>query len=318
MCTLPIQLNETKPLVLLIDDCVVLHRLLSLRLSAESLEVMAADSGEKGLTLAREFHPALILLDLEMPGMDGFEVLRAIKEDSDLRDVPVIVVSGLDGAEDKVMAFDLGAYDFVTKPFNLAELRARVRAALRMYSLLQMLSQRAQLDGLSGLWNRAYFDSQWEAEVARSARHGYPLSLGLIDIDHFKSINDTYGHPAGDAVIQVLAKLLVAEIRQSDVACRYGGEEFALVMPSTPPDEAGKMCERIRSHFETLRWPRHPERSVTISIGVAGVAKGTAVTAKTWLEAADQKLYAAKQAGRNRVVVADIGGPALPRLATAG
>lgn len=318
MNTLPAQLNDSKPLVLLVDDCVVLHRLLTLRLSAESLEVIVADSGEKGLALAKEYHPALILLDLEMPGMDGFEVLRVIKEDADLRDVPVIVVSGLGGAEDKVTAFDLGAHDFVTKPFNLAELRARVRAALRMYSLLQMLSQRAQLDGLTGLWNRAYFDSQWEAEVARSARHGYPLSLGMIDIDHFKSINDTYGHSAGDAVIQVLAKLLAAEIRQSDVACRYGGEEFAVIMPSTPPDEAGKMCDRIRGHLESLRWARHPERSVTISIGVAGVGNGAAVPAKSWLEAADQRLYVAKQSGRNRVVVADIGGPSLPRLANAG
>lgn len=312
------QLESTKPLVLLIDDCAVLHRLLALRLGVESLELISADSGEAGLEIARRCSPQLILLDLEMPGMDGFQVLRAIKEEPKLRDVPVIVVSGLEGAEDKVMAFDLGAHDFVTKPFNIAELRARVRAALRTYSLLQMLSQRAQLDGLSGLWNRAYFDSHWEAEVKRSARHGYPLALGMIDIDHFKSINDTYGHPAGDAVIQAISSRLSREIRQSDIACRYGGEEFAIIMPSTTPEEAGKLCERIRAHIEELRWPRHPERTVTVSVGVAGANSAAAIAHRTWLEAADKRLYAAKQGGRNRVVVVDIGGPSTPRLAEAG
>lgn len=312
------QPDSSKPLVLLIDDCTVLHRLLTLRLGVESLELISASSGEAGLELARKHAPSLILLDLEMPGMDGFQVLRAIKDEPKLRDVPVIVISGLEGSDDKVAAFDLGAHDFVTKPFNIAELRARVRAALRMYSLLQMLSQRAQLDGLSGLWNRAYFDAHWEAEVKRSARHGYPLSLGMIDIDHFKSINDTYGHPAGDAVIQTIARLLSSEIRQSDIACRYGGEEFAVIMPSTTPEEAAKLCERIRVKVEQMRWPRHPERAVTISVGIAGAHCAKSIAHLAWLEAADKRLYAAKQSGRNRVVVSDIGGPPKPRLAEAG
>jgi len=309
---------KAKPLVLLIDDCVVLHRLLAARLSAEALELLTARSGPEGLQIARERLPSLVLLDIEMPDMDGFEVLRQMKEDPALKDIPVIVLSGLDGAEDKVTAFDLGAYDFVTKPFNLAELRARVRAALRMHSLMQMLSQRAQLDGLSGLWNRAYFDAQWEAEVARATRHGHPLSLALLDIDHFKSINDTYGHPAGDAVIQTVAEVFQAGIRQSDVACRYGGEEFALIMPATPPDEAGKLCERIREFVEAMRFPRHPERTVTISIGVAGSPGGCTLTADQWIEAADKCLYHAKKSGRNRVNITDLGGASRPRLAEAG
>lgn len=290
----------------MIDDCVDLHRLLKVRLGAEGHEVIEALTGERGIELARQVEPDVILLDLEMPELDGFEVLRTLKEDPRLQDVPVVVVSGQQSPSDKVTAFDLGAIDFVGKPFDMAELRARVRSALRINSLMKMLAQRAQLDGLSGLWNRAYFEVQWANEAKRSRRHDHPISLAIIDIDSFKEINDSYGHPAGDAVIQGLARLFQRELRGSDIACRYGGEEFALVMPETPPASALALCERIRESFGEMSWARHPSRPVTFSCGVAGSRVGVPIDPSDWLEIADGNLYAAKRSGRNRSILTDL------------
>jgi diguanylate cyclase (GGDEF)-like protein len=316
MTTQPQQFDEPQPKVLVIDDSREVHRLLKARLRHEDLELIGAPSGRNGLELARSSRPAMILLDLDMPDMDGFEVMRRLKDDPATLNIPVIVLSGMQSAQDKVMAFDLGAVDYITKPFNLTELRVRVRSALRMHRLLRMLSQRAQIDGLTGLWNRAYFDRRWADELAGCVRHGRPLSLALMDVDHFKSVNDTYGHPAGDTVLQGLAKILQRECRQEDVACRYGGEEFALIMPDTPPADAANLCERIRHALGETCWPSHPERRVTVSIGLAGAAIVPDLPASRWIESADQNLYAAKKAGRDRVSAADLGAP--PRLAAAG
>lgn len=291
--------------MLVIDDSQDVHRLLRARLKHEDLELLAAGDGKTGLTLAAEQMPSAILLDLDMPGMDGFEVLRALKEEAKTHNIPVIVLSGLQSPQDKVMAFDLGAVDYVTKPFDLTELRVRVRSAVRMQQLLKMLAQKAQIDGLTGLWNRVYFNHRWSEEVSRASRRGGNLSIAMLDVDHFKSINDTYGHPAGDQVIQGLAKLLQRECRQSDLACRYGGEEFALIMPDTATTDAKAVCERIRAAFEALTWARHPERTVTISIGVCGGSGAGAVTAESWVDQADRNLYQAKHSGRNRVIASD-------------
>ncbi|MEZ6319241.1 MAG: diguanylate cyclase [Phycisphaerales bacterium] len=276
----------------------------------------ACRTGE-AIARAREINPAIVLLDLDMPGLDGFEVLRRLKEDESLMETPVIVLSGLSGPNDKVTAFDLGAVDYVTKPFDMTELRVRVRAALRLNSLMRMLAQRAQIDGLSGLWNRAYFDERWTEEIERARRHDRALSLAIMDLDHFKGVNDAHGHPAGDAVIQGVARLLKRECRAGDVACRYGGEEFTLIMPDTDPQQAAATCERIRAALEALKWPRHPARRVTLSCGVVGSARGAPMEGSEWLDTADANLYAAKRGGRNRVEVTDIT-PREPRLREAG
>jgi diguanylate cyclase (GGDEF)-like protein len=201
--------------------------------------------------------------------------------------------------------------DYITKPFDLTELRVRVRSALRIQQLVQMLAQRAQIDGLTGLWNRAYFDRRWAEEVARAERHTRPLTVALVDLDHFKSVNDTFGHPAGDMVIQGLARILQRESRASDIACRYGGEEFVLIMPDTAPADGHHVCERVRRCLEDMNWPRHPERRITASFGLAGTDGRGDVSAESWLEAADRTLYASKKSGRNRVTIADLSGPAL-------
>lgn len=313
MTSLPPQFNASQPKVLVIDDSPDVHRLLRARLRHEDVELIASEGGRAGLDAAKSIKPAMILLDLDMPDMDGFEVLRSLKNEPSTLDIPVIVLSGLQSAQDKVMAFDLGAVDYITKPFNLTELRVRVRSALKMHRLVQMLAQCAQLDGLTGLWNRAYFDKRWSDEVAAAQRHGRALCLALLDVDHFKSINDSYGHPAGDAVLQGLCKVLQRECRQEDVACRFGGEEFALIMPDTSPADGMKVCERVRSALAQTPWPRHPDRAITVSIGMAGAASAVPATAAQWIEAADRNLYSAKRGGRNRTSGSDLASP--PRLA---
>jgi two-component system, cell cycle response regulator len=312
------QPDSPSPTVLVIDDSMDVHRLLKARLRNEELELLAASSGAEGLKIAAERRPTIILLDLDMPGMDGFEVLRALKESPATQDVPVIVLSGLQGSQDKVTAFDLGAVDYVTKPFDLTELRVRVRSALKMHRLVRLLAERAQVDGLTGLWNRAHFDKRWADEVAGATRHGRALSLAMFDADHFKSVNDTFGHPAGDTVLQGIAKIILGACRQSDIACRYGGEEFALIMPDTGPDDGLAVCERIREAIAATVWPRHPDRMVTVSAGLAGAVKPEAVGAAAWLDAADQGMYQAKKTGRNRTVMTVMTGHGTMTLGRAG
>lgn len=299
-------LADQNPLVLVVDDCEFVHRLLHARLRSESIRIESLERGIETIEHAVRLGPALILLDLNMPEMDGFEILRRLKDDPKTINIPVIVLSGQDSAEDKVTAFDLGAVDFISKPFDMTELRARIRVALRMQALLQMLAQRAQIDGLTGLCNRASFDARWHQEHDRSARNGTALSLAMFDLDEFKSVNDTYGHPAGDAVLIGLAQLLNRTVRSSDVACRYGGEEFAIIFPETSPAEAASICERVRAACAQVIWPKHPGRPVTLSIGVAGTGSSAGLPKTLWIETADRNLYSAKRAGRDRVVLTDL------------
>jgi len=306
MNTLIQQSLELLPRVLVIDDSEDVHRLLRVRLKNEELVLEVALDGPVGLAAAKDAPPALILLDLDMPGMHGFEVLRRLKEDAKTQSIPVIVLSGNCSSEDKVAAFDLGAVDYVGKPFEFTELRVRVRSALRLQRLMQMLAQRAQIDGLTGLWNRAFFDQRWREEYARCARHGHALSVALFDIDHFKAVNDTFGHPAGDEVLQGVAKIIRQECRQPDLACRFGGEEFVLVLPDTDSENAARLAERVRHAVEESIWPRHPTHRVTISVGIAGASGSTQVSESDWVEAADRNLYAAKRSGRNCVIATDV------------
>lgn len=308
------QNEENKPIVLLVDDSVDVHRLLQARLKNEQIRLVTCMNGAEALALATSRRFSTILLDLQMPGMDGLEVLRTLKENPATNTVPVIVISALASSEDKVVAFDLGATDFVTKPFDLPELRARLRAALRTDRLLHLLAERAHVDGLTGLGNRAHFNKRWADEVAASERYNRPLSLAMIDADHFKRVNDTYGHPAGDEVLQGIAQMLLRECRAADVACRYGGEEFVIIMPSTGPADAGAVADRVRLAASQTVWPRHPDSPVTVSIGMVGADHACpGVLAEQWLEAADQNLYAAKRQGRNRVIPTNAS--AIPRTA---
>lgn len=297
------QEQPARPIVLVVDDSPLVHRLLKARLRDETIELHHAHSGKEALEFIYSHDVATVLLDLSMPGMDGFEVLRDIGSKEGASHVPVIVLSGQQDSQDKIMAFALGAMDYITKPFDLAELRARMRSALRIHRLVRMLNERAQLDGLTGLWNRSHLDERLAQLVSSAERSNRPLSLALLDLDHFKSVNDNYGHPAGDAALQGAADVITASARGSDIPCRYGGEEFAILMPETTPDQARTLCERIRAAIEARHWPSHPDRKITVSIGVCGAEGATGVDPSQWLAHADAALYQAKEGGRNRVVV---------------
>jgi two-component system, cell cycle response regulator len=289
--------------LLAIDDSTLIHRLLKARLKRERLHTHHALSGEEGLAMARELVPDVILLDLDMPDRNGFQVLHALKEDPRTHDIPVIFISGSCSTEQKVQGLEMGAIDFVTKPFELAELRARVRSALRMHELIRMLAERAQLDALTGLWNRAYFDERFKREIDEAKRHGHPLSLIFTDIDHFKNVNDTYGHSFGDHVLEEFAHVL-SRGRSGDIPCRYGGEEFVIIAPHTSADDTRGVAERHREALQAMRWEGRPELTVTASFGIADAATVGGHDPQELINAADQALYIAKESGRNLVHVA--------------
>lgn len=297
-----------KPVVLVIDDSDDIHDILAARLQPEQVELHAAREAADGLARARALLPDLVLLDIDMPNMTGFQLCQRLKADPATAAVPIIFLTGATEVHTKVQGFDLGAIDYVTKPFQPAELRARVRAALRTKRYHDLLASRAQIDGLTGLWNRAYFDRRMHEEAMAAARYEREVSLVLIDLDHFKRLNDDHGHPFGDRVLQSVGEVLWAELRSVDAPCRYGGEELALILTETDLDGALVVAERVRLAIATMGL-RHKGALVPVSasIGVASaslVQPPADVTAELVVELADQALYRAKRTGRDRVVSA--------------
>lgn len=296
--------ENPSPRLLAIDDSELIHRLLQVRLQGERLELHSALSAAEGLQKARELMPEVILLDIELDAMDGFEVLAHLKGDPKTQDIAVIFISAVSDTMDRVRGLDLGAVDFIAKPFEVAELKARVRSALRMQHLVKMLEHRAQIDSLSGLWNRRYFDQRLLQEWSEARRHGRSLSLIMCDVDRFKRLNDQFGHPFGDQVIERVAQILSGG-RGSDIACRYGGEEFGMILPSTAADRALEVAERHRVAIESHTWSGHDDVIVTSSFGVADLKSlPTDASMEQLVQAADMALYRAKQSGRNRVELA--------------
>lgn len=300
--------RESTPDVLLIDDSEFIHALLEKKFEHEPITLHGAMDGLSGIALAEQIRPALILLDLSMPGIDGFQTLRRLKDSPNLMDTQIIVVSASDDTEDKVAGLELGACDYVTKPFNLPELRARMRSALRVHELLTLLAERAQVDGLTGIGNRSSFDERIEEELAQRDRSGASLTVALCDLDHFKQINDNFGHAAGDDVLRGIARIFTGMLRKGDIACRYGGEEFAILLRDTDSGQAAQILDRIREAVEQKRWNLHPEHGVTCSFGVCDEPSGDPKDPENWLKTADDALYAAKRAGRNRIFVGDSSG----------
>lgn len=301
--------HQHAPRLLAIDDSSLIHRLLKSRLKNERIEMHHASDGVTGLQLARELLPDVILLDIDMPNLDGFEILRELKADPSTHDIPVIFISGTVDTESKVRGLELGAIDFVAKPFDIAELKARVRSAVRIRSLIRMLAQRAQIDGLTGLWNRSYFNDRLTQELAEARRHDQPLSLIICDLDHFKPLNDTYGHPFGDHVLEEFAQLLT-QGRDNDIACRYGGEEFAIILPHIDAPEAAKVAERIRSELQRRTWMNQSKVVITASFGVTDLTRVAEPTPDAMIASADKAMYVAKET-RNTVYIAQSDGPAI-------
>lgn len=289
--------------VLLIDDSADIHLLVPARLGSERLMIHHAYNAVEGLRDAKAHRPDLILLDLDMPGIDGLTLCAQLKADKDLAGIPVIFLTGILDVATKVKAFELGAIDYVTKPFDAVELKARVRSALRTKRYHDMLSTKAQIDALTGLWNRRYLDDRLGAEIAAIKQREGALSLLMVDIDHFKSINDTYGHPVGDSVLQEVAEEIRQLSRKSDIVCRYGGEEFAIILRDTDSRDALIIAERLRTQIFNHDFSDGRRKlQVTVSIGIASsddIAPDMMVPG-TIIEAADRTLYRAKTQGRNR------------------
>ena len=289
------------PTVLAIDDSELIHRLLKTRLQGERLELHNATSSAEGLKKAVALNPDIILLDIAMDGMNGFELLEKLKEDPRTRNIAVIFISATSEAMDRVKGLDMGAIDFISKPFDAFELKARVRSALRTQHLVKMLEQKAQIDGLTGLWNRRYFDQRMIQEISEAKRYSRPLSLVLCDIDRFKRLNDQFGHPFGDFVLERVAQILSGG-RTSDIACRYGGEEFGLILSSTNIEQGHEVAERLRIAIESIVWPGKQDLVVTASFGICDTESvGEETNPEAMLETVDSALYKAKQNGRNRV-----------------
>ena len=294
------------PKVLVIDDSELIHRLLEARLQGENLELHFATSSEEGFNKAKLLKPDVILLDILMPdsSMNGFELLAKLKEDNETQNIAVIIISGIGEPMDRVRGLDMGAIDFITKPFDAFELKARVRSALRTQYMVKMLEQRAQLDALTGLWNRRYFDQRLEQEISEAKRHKRVLTLALCDVDRFKRLNDQFGHPFGDMVLEKVAQILSGG-RTSDIVCRYGGEEFGLIFSSTNIERGREVTERLRVAIEEAAWPGNPDLVVTASFGVCDTeCLDGDLTPEAMLKAADMALYKAKQNGRNCVKAA--------------
>jgi diguanylate cyclase (GGDEF)-like protein len=289
---------QEKPLVLIVDDQPTNIQALAAILGGHVRSIFAL-SGEAALIKARETQPDLILLDVMLPGIDGFQVCETLKADPSMRDVPVIFVSGLTDGLDEERGFKVGGVDYVHKPFLPDIVKARVNTHLKLRAVIRELAALARMDELTGLANRRYFDERAEIELDRSRRHQLPLALMMVDIDRFKSINDQGGHSAGDRVLQHVAQTLGQRLTRMDIVARYGGEEFVLLLPSMNGAQAVALAESIRLDVAALQVH---STTVTVSIGVTEF--GASDDLSSMLERGDQALYQAKHSGRNRVVQA--------------
>ena len=295
--------------VLIVDDVPDNVKLLAYCLADEGYQVVEASSGPEAIRLANLERPDAVLLDVMMPEMDGFEVLRHLKTDPHLRSIPVLLVTALNDDSDVVKGLTAGADDYITKPFDRAVVVARTRSAVNRHQsyvdkrrLLAELQKQASTDGLTGLMNRRAFLDQFERELESAKRHNTPLACAIVDLDFFKRVNDEHGHAVGDIALKMVSSLIKEHCRAADLVCRYGGEEFCILLPQTSEEDARYWAERLRESVDELRVPTHETRvALTVSVGVTGQWNDAQNPAQM-AELADRALLFAKRSGRNRVV----------------
>ena len=303
--------------ILVVDDLPDNVEILRARLTSRGFEVATASNGEEALASVKSDPPHLILCDVMMPGIDGFEVSRRIKADEALPFIPIILVTALSDTDNVVQGLNQGADDYISKPYQFPELEARVRAMLRIKRLQDELDQKNQelevankrlrklsiTDGLTELFNHRHVHQLLREEFERSSRTAEPVAVAMIDLDRFKQVNDTYGHPTGDVILYETARILEQTAREIDMVGRYGGEEFIVILPNTDEDEAGRFAERVRTAVEThLYRDEAQEIRMTCSSGVASFPDVGVDSPESLLKRADEALYVAKESGRNRVV----------------
>ena len=288
-----------KPHVLVVDDDPDKLKLLQFALTQAGYNVRTADDGEAGLAAVASFDPDLIVSDVMMPRMNGYELARRIRDNPQTRFIPIILQTAAGSrAEDQRLGSEVGALGYITDPTDLDLLLARARTLLDFKAYLDTCEEQASTDHLTGLANRRRFERQLEREVARTARHGRPFSLITIDIDHFKKVNDTHGHEAGDEAIKTLARVLQQGTRGIDLAARIGGEEFAVILTETSITGAVEVAERLRTALKSVEISL--VGTIAASFGVAE-CPSEAETARELLARADAALYHAKRTGRDRV-----------------
>jgi diguanylate cyclase (GGDEF)-like protein len=311
-------LQERMATILVADDEPINRSLIQRRLERAGYRVLTAQNGQEAVEKARDALPDLVILDIMMPVMDGLEACRLIKEDASTQDIPVIFLSARDETEVKVSGLSLGANDYISKPFKAEELLARVDVAMRMKrerdrlrlsaeearAQTELAQERAMTDALTGMLNRYGLQRVLAYEHAEARRYNRPLSCLMIDLDNFKTINDTYGHSAGDTALQQVATILTEVVRRSDMVFRYGGEEFLVLLPETDLEGATSLAEKIRATAAAgLFGDGERIFHLTLSAGAASLTDHE--SGNDMIARADVALYQAKEQGRNRVEVAE-------------
>jgi diguanylate cyclase (GGDEF)-like protein len=308
---------EVRPKILVVDDSRTQLEWLVAVLQREGFDVRAAATGKEAILKVRTEAPDLVLLDMILPDMDGLEVLRLIKARPDDQFIPVIILSVKSDLDSKVTGLRIGADDFLAKPFAEAEILARCAAMLRIKTLQDQLratqrklEEQSITDGLTGLKNRRLFDERLDEEFRRAQRYSDPVSLIMIDLDHFKLVNDRHGHQMGDMVLREAAACIRASIREPDICARYGGEEFAVILPKTHLNGALTVAERVwreigakvfRQEVTEGGRAKPAEVHVTASLGLAFYPSKDITSAALLVKFADEALYQAKHVGRNNI-----------------
>ena len=292
--------NEKRKKILVIDDSQIDLFLLRKYLVEMEFDVLLADNAQKGIEIAVSKRPDIILLDVMLPDIDGFEVCRKLKKDTCTSAIPIIFISACNQPCDKAAGINAGAVDYITKPFDPGELKARIGSVLRSVVLEEKVLLFANTDELTGLYNSRYFFDILERELFSARIKGKSLCMMMLDLDHFKNVNDTYGHPAGDVILRQMGKILKENTYPLDVVGRYGGEEFVILMPEASYTTALKAAEKLREIIDGYHWDIGGKRiSVTVSIGIASVESSNS---HELIKRADKALHEAKKQGRNCIV----------------
>lgn len=294
--------------VLVIDD-VDMNAALIAGVIRSLCEVQTASSGAQGLQMAQQYKPDLIVLDVMMPDMDGFEVFQQLKSDTRTAHIPVIFLTAMPEPSAEELGLNLGAADFIAKPFRTPVLLARVRYHLEQVQQRRMLERMTHVDALTGVANRRAFNAMLPREFSRLQRHNLPLALLMIDVDDFKAFNDHHGHIQGDECLQTIAQTIAQSLqRAADMVARYGGEEFVCLLPETDWEGAVQIAQNIQHRITQLQLTNRYAQAaeiVTVSIGVAAARASEVGSSQQLLALADQRLYRAKATGRNRIVATD-------------
>ncbi len=310
-----IQTENKRDRILIIDDNP--NNLNVLIEHLHSYEISVALNGKDGIKLAHNINPDLILLDVMMPGIDGFETCRRLKEDESISDIPIIFLTALEDMENKLKGFQVGGVDYITKPIKFEEALARINAHLTIrrhekelerknkliLEQVRQLDYLARTDSLTKLPNRRDFMEHANMEMSRYKRNGSPFSIVMIDIDFFKKINDAFGHECGDYVLVETAECIRKNLRTHDHIARWGGEEFIILLPETESEGAVEVAEKIRCQIQDDQFifgSYCPE--VRLTLGVSAIESGK--TLQDCIRMADQALYRGKKSGRNKVVTA--------------